>query len=334
MKGDYGVHFEDRLFLYLWYEVGNESEPTLGQHYLVGGKDPYGDCYKRIRSSLGKFKFKWDDGKIVVVKIWDATEYAKSKGLFYKNSKCDDSVRYSPTIYTTVKDTGREVHSCHYSVLDGLVTAYLSTTGQSLPICTLPTEPYNKVAEIVSALQSGNKKVLAQLPPRFWKTLTEGFVALEMGWDLCIVATYVKNVFGSFKNQLSNYSQFSGVTIVDCDSDTYQTDIKQAMKESKPVIALLSLCQGTKREERCKFLYSLAKGNRGTIVEESDMGAWKAGQVDVLKKYQTVDEIVILTTGTDGDKASALWEIDYLIECSYIDLLVNKQLAKEALHNA
>ncbi len=53
--------------------------------------------------------------------------------------------------------------------------------------------------------------------------------------------------------------------------------------------------------------------------------------MDVLKKYQKEDEIVILTTGTDGDKAVALWETDFITECSYIDLLVNKELAKQKL---
>jgi hypothetical protein len=174
---DYKISNEDRLFLYLWYEVGAESEPTLGQHWVSAGIDPMGDAKKRIRTSLGKFKFKYDDDKIEVVRIWDATQYSKSKGMFHKNSKVDDSVRFSPTIAPTVKDTGKEVHSVHYSILEGLVNNYLHSVGQPLPMCTLPTEPYEKIVEIVSELKSDKKKILAQLPPRFWKTLTEGFIS-------------------------------------------------------------------------------------------------------------------------------------------------------------
>ena len=329
---DYKISNEDRLFLYLWYEVGAESEPTLGQHWVSAGIDPMSDTKTRIRTSLGKFKFKYDDDKIEVVRIWDATQYSKSKGMFHKNSKVDDSVRFSPTIAPTVKDTGKEVHSVHYSILEGLVNNYLHSVGQPLPLCTLPTEPYEKIVEIVSELKSDKKKILAQLPPRFWKTLTEGFISKEMEWDLTIVATYVKNVFGSFENILKAYQQFSDIEIVDCDNPNYQEKINNALSSGKKVLALLSLCPGSNRDDRCKFLYSLCSDStRGTIIEEADMGAWKKGQVDVLKKYQSPNEVVILTTGTDGDKAVALWDIDFLTECTYIDLLVNKELAKQKL---
>jgi hypothetical protein len=153
-----------------------------------------------------------------------------------------------------------------------------------------------------------------------------------MEWDLTIVATYVKNVFGSFENILKAYQQFSDIEIVDCDNPNYQEKINNALSSGKKVLALLSLCPGSNRDDRCKFLYSLCSDStRGTIIEEADMGAWKKGQVDVLKKYQSPNEVVILTTGTDGDKAVALWDIDFLTECTYIDLLVNKELAKQKL---
>ena len=329
---DYKVSNEDRLFIYLWYEIGNEAEPTLGQHWVWAGVEPISDTLKRIRGSMDKFKYKWDDGKIGVARIWDVSEYAKSKDMFHNKSKVDDSIRFSPTIAPTVKDTGKEVHCVHYSILEGLVNDYLHSVGQPLPVCELPTEPYEKIVEIISALKSDKKKILAQLPPRFWKTLTEGFISLEMEWDLTIVATYVKNVFGSFKNQLKAYEQFSDTIIVDCDNSDYQEKINNALSSGKKVLTLLSLCPGSNRDDRCKFLYSLCSDStRGTIIEEADMGAWKKGQVDVLKKYQSSNEVVILTTGTDGDKAVALWDIDFLTECTYIDLLVNKELAKQKL---
>jgi hypothetical protein len=45
---DYKISNEDRLFLYLWYEVGAESEPTLGQHWVSAGIDPMSDAKKEL----------------------------------------------------------------------------------------------------------------------------------------------------------------------------------------------------------------------------------------------------------------------------------------------
>ena len=43
---------------------------------------------------------------------------------------------------------------------------------------------------------------------------------------------------------------------------------------------------------KLKKLYSRSV-NRGTFVEEADLGSWKKLQADVLKKYQSKNEVVI-----------------------------------------
>ena len=104
------------------------------------------------------------------------------------------------------------------------------------------------------------------------------------------------------------------------------TEINDCIKNGKKVIALLSLRQGSYREARCKFLYSKSV-KRGTFVEEADLGSWKKLQVDVLKKYQSKNEVVILTTGTNIDRATALWKLDFITYRTYVDLLLRKKEA-------
>jgi hypothetical protein len=68
-------------------------------------------------------------------------------------------------------------------------------------------------------------------------------------------------------------------------------------------------------------------------VEEADLGSWKKLQVDVLKKYQSKNEVVILTTGTNIDRATALWKLDFITYRTYVDLLfcVKCDLRKQRL---
>ena len=45
-------------------------------------------------------------------------------------------------------------------------------------------------------------------------------------------------------------------------------------------------------------------------------------------KFQQEKDIVIITTGTNGEKAITLWDIDAVVEFTYFELLVNKSLQK------
>lgn len=317
----YTISKKDRMFCYLWHEEDNECK--FGERWVFAGQDPLVECRKRIRESIGVRKDKFDDGTIGVDMIWDVTEYAIQHKKYYKGSHIDNHIRNEIGF---IKQG--EVHSISSERLHVKVNEVLRKSKQPLQICELPTAPYEAVCEIVGHLKDGKRKILGQLAPRFRKTLTESFIALEMEWDLTIIATYVPNVFYGFTKQLTNYEQFRNIEIIDCSDKNYQQQIKKALKDKKKVFAMLSLCNGSKREERCEFLYSLCKRNRGTIIEEADLGAHKPKQVEVLKKYQSEKDIVIITTGTNGEKAITLWDIDAVVEFTYFELLVNKSLQK------
>lgn len=320
---NYTISNEDRMFCYLWHEEDNECK--FGERWVFAGQNPIEECSKRIRESMAIRKDKFDDGTVIIDMIWDVTEYAKQYKRDYKGARVDDHIR---TNIGFQKQKRSEVHTLTAQKMQDKVNEVLRKSKQPLQICELPTAPYEAVSEIVSHLKDGKKKILGQLAPRFRKTLTESFIALEMEWDLTIIATYVPNVFYGFKNQLRQYEQFRNIEIIDCSDKDYQQQIKTALKNKKKVFAMLSLCNGSKREERCEFLYSLCKRNRGTIIEEADLGAHKPKQVEVLKKYQSEKDIVIITTGTNGEKAITLWDIDAVVEFTYFELLVYKSLQK------
>lgn len=320
---NYTISNEDRMFCYLWYETTDKDECKFGEHWVPANADPTIHISNYIRNDMRKRKDKFDEGIVQIKCIWDVTEYSKQHKKYYKNSHVDNHIRNQIGF---IKQS--EVHSISAEKMEDKVNEVLRKSKQPLQICELPTSPYEAVCEIVGHLKDGKKKILGQLAPRFRKTLTESFIALEMEWDLTIIATYVPNVFYGFKNQLRQYEQFRNIEIIDCSDKDYQQQIKKALKDKKKVFAMLSLCNGSKREERCEFLYSLCKRNRGTIIEEADLGAHKPKQVEILKKYQSEKDIVIITTGTNGEKAITLWDIDSVVEFTYFELLVNKSLQK------
>ena len=72
-----------------------EAEQKFGDHFSEANslEDAFEETRKYIRGSLGRQKHKFDEGRIVLHKMWDATEYAKRKGRFGKHQKIDDVIR-------------------------------------------------------------------------------------------------------------------------------------------------------------------------------------------------------------------------------------------------
>lgn len=72
-----------RMMLYLWEDTDSkEIELKFGDHFndcstFVSAVE---DTKSYIRSSLGRQKHKYDEGRIIVHHIWDASEYAKHVG--------------------------------------------------------------------------------------------------------------------------------------------------------------------------------------------------------------------------------------------------------------
>jgi acetyl-CoA carboxylase biotin carboxylase subunit len=81
------------MFVYAWSEKTNKKESKFGQRFVFAGQDPYEECLKRIRESIGVRKDLFDDGTIVLSEIWDVTKFAEEKNMMSKKSKFDDFLR-------------------------------------------------------------------------------------------------------------------------------------------------------------------------------------------------------------------------------------------------
>ena len=89
-------------------------------------------------------------------------------------------------------------------------------------------------------------------------------------------------------------------------------------------MVFLSLCNGIGRNERINFLNNL-NVQRLVFVDEADYGAHQKKQFEALKTLVSNDDILILMTGTNSDRASSEWDIDFMLSTTYFELLVNKK---------
>lgn len=269
---------------------------------------------------------RYFDSDEVLKQVWDISEFAKSQDKFYGASKIDDVIR--PAIGKPGKQ-GKEYHAMHFNDLCFIVNQYLAKQGQPLIEAGLSTKQYEVAEEVLDYFNKGSRCILAELCARFGKTIWSGAVAVELEAELVVVASYVKTVFTSFATDLVQFDQFANYVHVDTGKPDYQEKIDKALTEGKKVFAYLSLCNGSKRQERIDFLFSRNK-RTVLIVDEADFGSHRLKQAQPL--IDAIDETVytIIMTGTNADRAGTHWPIDTMVSVTYPELLIQKRETQNA----
>ena len=316
---------EPRMFCYLWNEINVDDKCKFGERWVFPGQDPIDECLKRIRKSLEVQKYKFDNGLINVPIIWDVTEYAKSINRYHKGSRVDDEIREH--IGFRLGKTG-EFHTLSSTDMKIKVENFLSSQNIDKPIVRLSSGQYNEVAEIKNAISNGKRRILAELAARFGKTLGSASISLENEIQLTVVTSYVKTVFTSFQTDINSFEQFKHIVHINTADKDYQSQIQKGLLENKQIFVYVSLVNGTNRDKRMKFLCGLDV-SRMVIVDEGDFGAHQEKQVTVLKENIKDDDVLLIMTGTNSDRASSSWEIDYMTSVTYFELLVSKRESNE-----
>lgn len=312
----------DRMFCYLWHEITDVNECKFGERWVPAHADPMEECLLRIRLSLGVRKDKFDEGKVVVDSIWDVTELAQSEcpEKFKQHGKVDDYIRNKIGFR---KNATGEVHTLDSEDMAYRVNEYLKRSTQSLPSVGLAQWQYDQAVNVIDAVNSGHNVILAELCARFGKTIWAGALAKEIASKITIIASYVLTSFASFAKDLNAFEQFREFEIVDSASPRYQTDITAALALGKPVVVFLSMCGGTKRQDRIDYIFGLGE-SRLVFIDEADFGAHTAKQADPFIAARQPKDTVILMTGTNGERACGAWQIDHYIGTTYAELLMEK----------
>ena len=312
----------DRMFCYLWYEKDKPNEAKFGERWVFAGQDPEAEVWKRIKSSIGVRKDLIRDGTIQLECIWDVTEYAKKVSRYYIHGKVDDQIR--PGIGFRKGSTG-EVHELSATEIKTKVNKILSKVGQALPIAGLSQNQADAAMNVLSAIANGSRTVVAELCARFGKTIWSGAIVRETNASLTIVASYVLTSFASFEKDLTSFEQFKNLVLIDTANDDYQEVIDAGLAQGKQVVALLSMCSDTRRQTKIDYLFS-RDCVRLLLVDEADFGVHKSNQSQPLIDARDQDDVVVLMTGTNGDKAAGTWNVDHYLSVTYPELLIEKRL--------
>jgi hypothetical protein len=317
---------KDKMYCYLWEEVDHPGECKFGERWVFAGQDPEKECRKRIRESLGVRKDIFDQGAVRIVALWDVSDAAEQAGRYYQRSRMDDFLR---EFIGYRKGSTGEIHKLHGDDMKFRVNKLLAKLGQPLITAGLSTKQYEVANEVVDMFNSSSRVVLAELCARFGKTIWSGAVAVEMGVDIVIVASYVKTVFTSFATDLTSFQQFANYAHIDTADADYQEQVEVALAEGKKVFAYLSLANGSKRQERIDYLFNNSN-NKMLIVDEADFGAHHLKQAKPL--VDALDETVytIIMTGTNADRAATHWPIDSIVSVTYPELLIQKKATQNA----
>jgi hypothetical protein len=307
--------------VYVWEDLdAPEAEQKFGDHYseATSLKDAFIETTKYIRGTLGRQKHKMDQGRVVIHKLWDATDYAKLKNRFGKNKKIDDVIR--PVIGHHVQ---ADVHRIDADTLIERVNKELIRFGQALPVAGLSQNQYTATENVLNAVSEGKNTIVAELCARFGKTIWSGSLIRETERPLTIVASYVLTSFASFKKDLTSFEQFRDLELVEAGEVDWEDKVQNALEAGLQTVVFLSMCSGGRRQDKIDYLFGLDY-SRLLIIDEADFGVHQIKQSQPLIEARREDDIVVLMTGTNGDKAASVWPVDHYLSVTYPELLIEK----------
>ena len=317
----------NHMMVYAWEDQDSKGEVKFGDHFVENQtvEEAIQDTFGYIRGSLGRQKYKFDEGRIKVLRVWNVSEYAKTVGRFKKHSHMDDVIRDKALINRVSKRS--EFHRMNADDVVNRVAKHLAKIGGSLPDAALSTMQHEMAVEVGNLIEEGKRTILAELCARFGKTIWSGAVAVEQQTPITIVVSYVKTVFSSFENDLLEFSQFADHVHVDSQDPEYQSKIEQAIWDGKKVIVYLSMCASPKRQERIDWLFDWPM-QRLVIIDEADFGVHRQNQSEPLINARDPNDIVLLMTGTNSDRAVSEWKVDSMLSVTYPELLLQKANSK------
>jgi len=307
--------------IYVWEDLdAPEDEQKFGDHFCDTDslEQAFNETRKYVRSTLSRQKHKFDEGRVVLHKMWDATEYAQLKGRFGKHQKIDDVIR--PVIGHHVS---ADVHRIDADTLIERVNRELIKHGQTLPSAGLAQWQATAAENVLNAVAIGKQTIVAELCARFGKTIWSGVLVRETNLPLTIVASYVLTSFASFRKDLSSFEQFRDLELIDAGTPGWEDQVEQSIDSGKQTVVFLSMCGGGRRQDKIDFLFGLDV-ERLVIVDEADFGVHQIKQSQPLIEARDQDDVVVLMTGTNGDKAASIWPVDHYLSVTYPELLIEK----------
>jgi hypothetical protein len=150
--------------------------------------------------------------------------------------------------------------------------------------------------------------ILANLCARFGKTLWAGALSYVLKeFQVVVVNSYVPTSFHSFRSQWAKSRQLKEEFIqINTNDKDWKENLDNAVSQGKRVVLFLSLCPGNNRQDRIDYIGSLNL-KRIWITDEGDLGAHTEKQVNALDSGIKKEDLFIIMTGTNPDRAVSNW---------------------------
>lgn len=315
------------MMIYSWNDQDNSlNETKMGDHFV-----PF-DCTLEeavqhtvdyIRKAQFPRRARHFNSGRVLYKVWDVSDIATKFNKFRKGSHIDDLIREACLGHLGIQ--GREFHALSFDDTNTKIDRYLHKMGTPPPVVGLTAWQARSAERVIAEITAGKRTIMAELCARFGKTIWGGVLTRETNTNLTVVVSYVLTSFASFEKEFVSFKQFADFVTVDTSDSDYQERIDQALAENKQVVAFLSMCVGSKRQQKIDYLFGLDT-NRLVLIDEADFGVHKAGQAKPLVEARGIDDVIVLMTGTNADKAASFWPVDSTISVVYPELLIEKRL--------
>lgn len=311
-----------KMYCYLWHELTDENECKFGERWVKEGQDPETEVRKRIKDSVGVRKDKINDGSIELVAFWDVTELAQTQcpERLKQHGRVDDFIREKIGFR---KGTTGEIHTLPAVEMAYKVNELLKKVGQSLPVAGLSQNQFDAANNVITSIEEGKRTIVAELCARFGKTIWSGVLIRETNAQLTVVASYVLTSFASFKKDLTSFEQFRDLVLIEAGEEDWEDHVQNAIKAGLQVVVFLSMCAGSRRQDKINFLFAQDVAKL-VLIDEADFGVHQVKQSQPLIEARSEQDVVILMTGTNGDKAASVWSVDHYLSVTYPELLIEK----------
>ena len=187
---------------------------------------------------------------------------------------------------------------------------------------------------IITFLNEGKQKIVAELAARFGKTLAYLSLLNYIDEKVMIVGSYYLTALSSFKKEIALYKDFADFKLLDLDDINFQESVNSCLLQGKKIVVVASLCgdkerNETVRNQNAEFVSKL--NSKITVIDEADYGAHTDNCAPFVNKIGKGSPI-ILTTGTNSERASDNHKIDAAFKITYLDMqmmaLSNKMVLK------
>ena len=189
---------------------------------------------------------------------------------------------------TKLDGAGTEFYTLGYSIkecktkIENTIESFNQSTGKSF---TLRKEQQRTLDEAIKIYNSTNKdrvNIVANLAPRFGKTLWVLRLFNELNKKILVLPSAVLSTHTSFKEDINNFQGLEDVVYITThENPHYAQQIEIALSKNKRVAVTVSLFTQNKKE--LKYIRDMSNNDKFLCLDEGDFGAWTPPKREILE---------------------------------------------------